>query len=454
MEYVESPLHTAGAKAVCLEMVEMDGDQDIGLQGSLNGPALVGAELRDVREHRGMRLADIGAKLKIRPEFLQAIEDGDLAALPAPTYAAGFIRSYAELLSLDPDDILRRFRAKGMSRTRSPVLSFPEAAPDRGVPPSAIALLLAVIAVGGYTVWYGRSQRETRIADTVPPVPATLALLAPPKPLPSPAAKKAIVSTPVTAAKLHPGASAPHVFKRKDAGADVVPMLAAQPDGGTKPPIIKKKVLPAPSPALSAPSTLGPALAESVKIAPSPKVSPAQSAAPPQNLAAEIPPPALSLPQAQKPRSSTALAFGSAGTLAGDRASKRPDTVQSPAPPDAAQANIVIVAALRSWVEVRNISGKILFSRVMQPGESWPLPDQPGLTITTGNAGGLELIRNGVPGLPLGPPGSVVHNALITPSGTIVPPPQPLRVRHFVKPPPPRRQHWANPFAIPTTGDQ
>ena len=411
-----------------IEMVEMDGNQDIGLEESLNGPARAGAELRAAREHLGWSLDDIAGRLKIRLGFLEAIESGDLAALPAPTYAAGFIRSYAEALGLDPNDILHRFRAGGMSRARSPMLVFPEAIPDRGVPPGALALLVAVIAIGGYVIWYGRSERELRVADTVPAVPAKLAPLA----LPRPAhARKSASSRPATASKAAVTAApvplhAPHPAGTGNAikATSLAPLLVAPKStfSGLAP------ASPAPAPKI-APKT-APGTAQKLALPPLAPPSIAPEQAPAQNIAVPqlpVPPPAVAAPNGR-----TAASGASSG----------------------APANMVIVAALRSWVEIRNVRGKILFSRVMEPGESWQLPDEPGLTITTGNAGGIEFIRNGVPGPPLGPSGSVVHSALITPSGTIVPPPQPFRVRHFYKPPPPRRQHWANPFAVPVTGEQ
>ena len=448
----------------------MDSNQDIGLEESLNGPAKVGAELRVVRERLGWRLADIATRLKIRLGFLEAIEKGDLAALPAPTYAAGFIRSYAEALGLDQEDILRRFRAEGMNQARSPALVFPASVPDRGVPPGAIALLVAVVAIGGYVVWYGRSEHEMRIADSVPAVPVKLAPLALPKP-----AQKTISPVKTLPAKTLPAKTSPSLpfantisqgASPKIASGVVVPKAVV----ASKSEVVTPQAIPSAAP-LAAKSKSGIKAASLAPLVASPFVAPPLVASP---AASSSPTPSLKPTPAPTSRATT-FANGpetvpetprvSAGqapiapqlltpppAVAGNGADTAPGT--SVGVPEGGSASLVIVAAMRSWVEIRNVAGKILFSRVMEPGESWQLPDQPGLTITTGNAGGIDLIRNGVPGPPLGPSGSVVHNALITPSGTIVPPPQPLRVRHFVRHPPVRRHHWANPFAIPVTGEQ
>jgi len=58
-----------------------------------------------------------------------------------------------------------------------------------------------------------------------------------------------------------------------------------------------------------------------------------------------------------------------------------------------------------------------LFSRVLHAGESWPVPDIAGLTMTAGNAGATEITDNGKTGAPLGAAGTVVHNYALTPPG-------------------------------------
>ena len=76
------------------------------------------------------------------------------------------------------------------------------------------------------------------------------------------------------------------------------------------------------------------------------------------------------------------------------------------APPASAQHEVVQATA-DSWVQVRDPQGHILLSRVLRAGETWPVPDQPGLTLTTGNAGGTILLVNGQPSPSLGKPGAV-----------------------------------------------
>ncbi len=43
----------------------------------------------------------------------------------------------------------------------------------------------------------------------------------------------------------------------------------------------------------------------------------------------------------------------------------------------------------------------------MRPGDTFAVPDRPGLVLRTGNAGGLEVVIDGAPGAALGKPGTV-----------------------------------------------
>ena len=67
----------------------------------------VGDQLRAERERRGVTLAEVAEATKIRRPYLQALERHDWDDLPAPVFARGFLRSYAEHLTLDSEHLLR-----------------------------------------------------------------------------------------------------------------------------------------------------------------------------------------------------------------------------------------------------------------------------------------------------------------------------------------------------------
>ena len=64
---------------------------------------------------------------------------------------------------------------------------------------------------------------------------------------------------------------------------------------------------------------------------------------------------------------------------------------------------------------MRDKTGQVLLSRVLRAGESWPVPPKPTLLLTTGNAGGTELVVDGVVAPPIGTPGAVRRDVPLDP---------------------------------------
>jgi cytoskeleton protein RodZ len=308
------------------QVIEPDANQTGASSPAPAGTARIGAELRAVRERLGWKRAEVAAELRIREPYLEAIENGDLEALPGPAYQIGFVRSYAQALGLDGEEILRRFRAEGLGASKKPELSFLAPVPDRAVPSGAIVLLGVVLLLAGYGLWFLHTESDRTMAASIPSVPAELAPLAVPPALPA------------------PKPAAPALAKN---GAQVTPATVGS---GTA------LAAAAPAPGLAA--------AASGKTPPAP-----QPAAP---------------------------------------------GVSTPAP---ATQGETILATADSWVEVKDASGNILFSRLMHQGDSWPVPDMPGLSLTAGNAGGTEIADNGAAGQPLGAAGAVVRNYALTQGG-------------------------------------
>lgn len=64
--------------------------------------AAIGARLRAAREAAGLSMAEIVVATKIHRRHVEAIERGDLAALPSSVYAKGYVATYARLVGIDP----------------------------------------------------------------------------------------------------------------------------------------------------------------------------------------------------------------------------------------------------------------------------------------------------------------------------------------------------------------
>lgn len=88
------------------------------------------------------------------------------------------------------------------------------------------------------------------------------------------------------------------------------------------------------------------------------------------------------------------------------------EAVVAPAPPPppapAAPVNRLILRVKSdAWIQVREKQGQVLLNRVLRAGETWPVPNGGNLLLTTGNAGGTELLVDGNATASLGAAGVV-----------------------------------------------
>jgi cytoskeleton protein RodZ len=66
------------------------------------------------------------------------------------------------------------------------------------------------------------------------------------------------------------------------------------------------------------------------------------------------------------------------------------------------QKGIILNIRKNSWVEIRDRSGKRLISRVLKTGDQYFVPDRPDLSMSIGNAAGVEVQIDGIVMRPLG----------------------------------------------------
>lgn len=69
----------------------------------------LGDRIRGERATLGKTLEDIKDDLKLRVDILEGIENSDLSAFPSPSFVAGYVRSYANHLGLDPQKCFKQF---------------------------------------------------------------------------------------------------------------------------------------------------------------------------------------------------------------------------------------------------------------------------------------------------------------------------------------------------------
>ena len=165
-----------------LHLREISDDSDAPLE-------TVGQDLRKARQRKGEDLAQISAVLKIRKDYLDALEESKFEAIPGRAYIIGFVRAYAQYLGLDPaeciDRVKREIAGRGDGREGNVEVSSPR---ERKLPPGgmwlAILLLIAVL----YGAYYLFVAVNRMAVPSVAPVPARLAAqagLAPNAPRPA-----------------------------------------------------------------------------------------------------------------------------------------------------------------------------------------------------------------------------------------------------------------------------
>ncbi|MNW23545.1 cytoskeletal protein RodZ [compost metagenome] len=66
----------------------------------------LGQQLREARLQKGLSLDDVQEMTKIRKRYLEAIEAGDYKVLPGTFYVRAFIKTYAETVGLNPDELI------------------------------------------------------------------------------------------------------------------------------------------------------------------------------------------------------------------------------------------------------------------------------------------------------------------------------------------------------------
>lgn len=85
----------------------------------------LGIFLRQAREDKQMTLTEVADKTKIRQAYLEAIEAGDLDSLPEdPVYGRGFLRIYAKVLGINPDQVARMYDQGGQVQDQDPITEY------------------------------------------------------------------------------------------------------------------------------------------------------------------------------------------------------------------------------------------------------------------------------------------------------------------------------------------
>jgi cytoskeletal protein RodZ len=143
-------------------------------QGEMRKEKLLamGQELQSRREELGLTLEEVRARTRMNPKYLRAIENGEEAIIPGPTYYRAFLKSYATFLGLDGTHYSKRYKdldePAPSPTTRPNNRPSPRARARRRKNNTAPWLLgiALVIAIAGTFIFFVRDSGEPTTGNT------------------------------------------------------------------------------------------------------------------------------------------------------------------------------------------------------------------------------------------------------------------------------------------------
>ena len=459
-EPLRMPLEATGPDLVGPRLVhETGGDDRQVLPGFC-------AELREARLRGGYSLSDAAHVLRIQEHYLEALEEGRFDQIPGTTYIIGFLRSYSGFLGLDPDEIIDAFKREQGLGTKEPRLAFPSPSDSSPKPKFWLILLVLVLAGLAYGGWQYQSTGGQIATDLVDDVSTKLTEAV------------GLSETDATSAAATGGDAAPETAVAQPA-AEATPEPAAEvtTSAPSEPePSASGQAEPAPAaprqeePARAEPAPADPAATDvaDANLIPAAEVWDEAAPSEPSVASAENsdPSPAIAVPLdfVVAEVGGTDSTISSADeAVAGDvtqpsgttdsvdvaraEAASAPAAVLEPmedvqpeetAPPSTTteepslpsadtgyvpkvygrtnlDARVVITAVDDSWVQIQGPDNELLLTRILHTGDSYRVPDRPGLVMVTGNAGGLEVKVDDAVAPALGPLGVVMRNIALDP---------------------------------------
>ena len=408
--------------------------------GQESGPG-VGELLRASRIRYGKDLREMAQLLRIRSVYIEAIEDGRFQDLPGTTYTVGFIRAYAEHLDLDSEEVVRRFKAESRNVNGTSELHFLTPIAEPGFPGGAVLFVGLVVAVLAYGGWYASTTMDDLFTNLVPPVPERLAAL-----LQEDGSTRQELETadrtdgsaetktsPVTATAATPLREGPSS-----------PPTTVEPSADPLPrPETDKEAAAAPSRAPDKVDKMQGSVAAVEETTATPKLESGEpedsSVADEPAAGTEQPPTIGTTANGNEEQGKQNGGGGATPSAAAGRPIVELENIGEPPKPeqlaavpaslqekagtiragrvfgtDNAGSRILVRAKSNSWIQVRDdIGNQLVLTRLLRPGDSYRVPDRPGLKLLTGNAGALEILVDGEAVPSIGQVGTVRHGVFL-----------------------------------------
>jgi cytoskeleton protein RodZ len=161
----------------------------------------IGRSLREARLARGLALEALEGRTKIRARYLAALEEERFGELPGDAYTRGFLRTYADELGLDGQELVGLYRARVRAQEELAVAPRPQRPyePARLWPALAGLGAALVLVVSSLVAWQLGGD------ETVPPAQPVAEPPAPTRAQPSTPTSVSVVATAPTQVQIRFG---------------------------------------------------------------------------------------------------------------------------------------------------------------------------------------------------------------------------------------------------------
>ncbi len=331
-----------------------------------------GERLRQARTALGLTPAEVAAKLKLGSRQIEALEAEDLAQLPGDVFTRGFVRNYARLVKIDPEQLIVPIDINATIAETitapSEGVSFASPGLRRWVLLPLLALSFFVLMVALLYYWL-RQGEDALVAAPADPASAQVA----PAETITPVPPAAITPEPLAPADSLP--SAPVGMTSLDAP----PATASQPPVAA--PLPTPAAVPTPAPTPIAPPRTG---------QPAATVTPAAAVSAP----AVARPAAAAVAASVVPRPVPA-AVTTPGVARPAAAAVATPAVTAPVAPVAGNGHTLrFTPGLDAWIQVVDGKGK-RYSRLVPAGSAEVFSGEPPFRLVVGEAAQVKLTYDG-----------------------------------------------------------
>lgn len=129
----------------------------------------VGDILRKERITRRITVETIAKDLKLNVKYIKSLEASEYEALPADPYVRVYLRSLAKYLSLDPEEILKKFymeRGMSLEKESSSKISISMKEKDEVKSPMLIIVLILIALLAGFSFLANKKGWLSQVVKT------------------------------------------------------------------------------------------------------------------------------------------------------------------------------------------------------------------------------------------------------------------------------------------------